>query len=118
MKQQFKVGERVIALDSCPETDPSRQPRVKGKIYEVKAVLYCSGCGSQKINIGYNSLSTSGQLRCDCNKRGDAEGLKWTNSSHFAKLDNIDNLIKEAVEDEDYELAATLRDLQLEEQNA
>ncbi len=32
--------------------------------------------------------------------------------------DNIDNLIKEAVENEDYELAATLRDLQLEEQLA
>ncbi len=100
MKQQFKVGERVIALDSCPETDPSRQPRVKGKIYTVKAVLYCSGCGSQKINIGYHSLSTSGQLRCDCGKRGDAEGLKWTNSVHFAKLDNIDKLIEEAVENE------------------
>ena len=40
MKQQFKVGEKVIALNSSPETDVTRQPRVKGKIYEVKAVMY------------------------------------------------------------------------------
>lgn len=118
MKQQFKVGEKVIALNSCPETDTTRQPRVKGKIYEVKAVMYCSGCGSQKINIGYLSQTGAEKLRCDCNKRVDNEGLKWTNSIHFAKLDNLDKLIEEAVENEDYELAATLRDLQLEEQLA
>lgn len=118
MKQQFKVGEKVIALNSSPETDTTRQPRVKGKIYEIKAISYCSGCGTQRVNIGYSSETSTGMVNCHCGKRTPHEGLKWTNSEFFAKLDNLDKLIEEAVENEDYELAATLRDLQLEEQLA
>ena len=115
MKQQFKVGEEVIALNSSPVEDTTRQPRIKGKKYIVNAVLYCSGCGTQKINIGYQSTTPTGKLVCDCGKRMDCEGLKWTNSVFFAKLDDIDNLIEEAVENEDYELAATLRDINVTE---
>ena len=104
-----KVGDKVVAL-SDPMTERS-QPRIKGKIYVVKAVAYCPFCGCQSINIGVKVKDG----RCKCsNQCGTREnrGLAWTNSRHFANLYNLDEAIRVAVEGEEYELAMMLTDLQ------
>jgi len=111
MEKRFKIGDKVVSLTN-PATEGS-QPRVKGKTYNVKAVQYCSGCGTQNINLGYglppNKFSNYGD--CTCGKEALNEGLYWTLSKYFARVDDLDTAIEEAVENEDYETAATLRDL-------
>ena len=110
MEKRFQIGDKVVSL-----TNPTRegsQPRVKGKTYNVQAVQYCSGCGVQVINLGYhlpnNAIYYSG---CICGKEIFNEGLFWTLSKFFAKVDDLETAIEEAVENEDYETAAILRDL-------
>lgn len=102
----FKPGETVIAL-----TDPLNnqcQPRVKGNSYIVNSVLFCSKCGTQKINIGSPARGKTGTLKCNCGNKQDHEGLAWTNSEHFARPKDLDIEIAIAVKQENYELAADL----------
>jgi hypothetical protein len=116
MEKRFKIGDRVVSLTN-PATEGS-QPRVKGKTYSVQAVQYCSGCGVQVINIGYrlpnNAMIYSDYSDCVCGKEVFNEGLFWTLSKFFAKVDDLETAIEEAVQNEDYETAATLRDLNKE----
>lgn len=107
MENQFTIGERVIAL-STTGTDKG-QPRVKGILYTVKNVMYCSKCGIQAINIGELILpGQSHKVECYCGHVMLNEGLQWTASSQFAKIDY--SSLKHAVEEEDYELACIIRD--------
>ena len=55
-------------------------------------------------------------LSCCCNHIHTNNGIWWTNSQFFAKVDNVEEAIEEAVENEDYELAVVLRDLEPMEQ--
>lgn len=48
MEAKFTIGDKVIALSSSVNNE---QLRVKGNSYTVNAVGYCSGCGSQIINV-------------------------------------------------------------------
>jgi hypothetical protein len=110
MEKRFKIGDKVVALTS-PKTEMC-QPRVKGKIYTAHAIRYCPGCGEQKINLGIiTPTDTSNLTACGCGKKYQNEGLHWTLSRYFAKADNLETAIEEALENEDYESAATLRDL-------
>jgi hypothetical protein len=113
MEKRFKIGDKVVSL-----TNPTRegsQPRVKGKTYNVQAVQYCSGCGVQVINLGYRlPNNTMRYSDCICGKEIFNEGLFWTLSKFFARADDLESAIEEAVENEDYETAATLRDLNKE----
>jgi hypothetical protein len=118
MEKRFKIGDKVVSLTN-PATEGS-QPRVKGKTYNVKAVQYCSGCGAQVINLGYHLPIPNSTIRysdysdCVCGKEVLNEGLFWTLSKFFARADDLESAIEEAVENEDYETAATLRDLNKE----
>jgi hypothetical protein len=110
MEKRFKIGDKVVSLTN-PATEGS-QPRVKGKTYNVKAIQYCSGCGEQVINLGYHLPDdVSNYSDCNCGKEVFNEGLYWTLSKYFARVDDLDTAIEEAVQNEDYETAATLRDL-------
>ena len=105
---RHKVGDRVIAL-----TDPFNefsQPRKKGQIYTVKAVAYCPKCGAQKVNIGHASIYK--MIECGCGCVTETNGLRWTNSFHFAPIDEA--TLQSAIEQENYELAAILRDYMVE----
>lgn len=118
MERRFKIGDKVVALTN-PLSEGS-QPRVKGKTYNVQAVRYCSGCGVQVINLGYhlpipnNHIQYSEYSDCVCGKEALNEGLFWTLSKYFAKVDDLETAIEEAVQNEDYETAAVLRDLNKE----
>jgi hypothetical protein len=108
MEAKFTIGDKVIALSSSVNNE---QLRVKGNSYIVNAVGYCSGCGSQIINVSGETKIQSG--KCACGNIQASKGLWWTNSIHFIKADDnsISEAIKEAIETENYELASTLRDL-------
>jgi hypothetical protein len=102
------IGDKVVALTN-PATDIS-QFRVKGQIYEVMDAAYCPKCGKQAINIGQKTSLT--KTICNtCGTLRDNYGLYWTGSELFVKVDDIEELLTEAINDEDYELASTLRDL-------
>jgi len=107
MENRFSIGEKVVAITS--PKDELAQPRKKGEIYVVKDVRYCPTDGHQMINLGYPvSPDSSGKIACSCGKRHHANGLMWTNSKHFAKIDY--SSLKEAVDEENYELACIIRD--------
>lgn len=107
--KRFEIGDKVVALNN-PFTSNS-QPRVKGKVYKVVDIMYCSGCGIQVINIGEACTASSGFVSCLCNTRTHNKGLAWTSSEYFAKVDDVADAIEAAVAEEDYETAAMLRDI-------
>ena len=104
---KFKVGDKVVAL--VGQVHPNAQPRIKGKIYDVVDIMFCSGDGHQMINIGYDSKHK--ELICTCGRKHPTNGLMWTDSKHFAKVDDVEEALEEAVATEDYELAVILRDI-------
>ena len=79
----LKVGMKVIQVENpsrLPKIDKPRMncPVIKPRtIYEVKAVCYCSQCGSQKIDIGLAPPSESKRMECsDCKNVYPANG-RW-----------------------------------------
>ena len=105
----FNIGDKVIALtDSKNELS---QPRQKGKIYIVVSLMYCQRCGIQMVSLGIKSKRPKIHCTCGCSQNND--GLCFTHSKHFAKVDEFDQEIADAVEEENYELAALLRDLKI-----
>jgi len=105
----FNIGDKVIALTN-PMTIHS-QPRIKGKMYIVVSVMYCQQCGIQMISLGVKANNPS--ILCTCSNVQHNDGLCYTQSIHFAKVDEFDKEIEEAVAEENYELAALLRDLKI-----
>ncbi len=106
---KFKIGEKVIALTNPP--NDRCQNRVKGHVYEVKAIKYCMGCGQQMINIG--GVTSNPYVACIlCGTNFQPNGnLQWTGQRHFAKVEDKSETLEEALANEDYELATILRDL-------
>jgi hypothetical protein len=110
MGKRFKIGDEVVALNN--PKNKYGQPRIKGDTYIVKAIMYCSGCGKQVINLGASLPDKlSDYLECTCGKLTNNERLYWTNSEYFAKLDELEEALEEALENEDYDTAIILRDL-------
>lgn len=108
MENKFKIGEEVIALTH--PVNEQCQPRVKGKIYIVKDIHYCSKCGQQSINIG--PMSKSPLIDCDCGVKNQLCGyLHFTFSKYFIRPQELQSQLEQAVEEENYEFAATLRDI-------
>lgn len=106
---RFNIGDKVIAL-----TNPTRvnsQPRVKGQMYIVQKIMYCSNCGIQMINIDPKSILSI--FNCTCNNDQPCDGYHFTQSVLFAKVDDLEEELKEAVHNEDYELASILRNVKL-----
>lgn len=108
---RFQIGDKVVALKAHESI--SSQPRIKGNVYTVKDIMYCGRCGHQNINLGWpKPPHISNNVTCgECRGSSPNRGLEWTNSKYFAKLDDLDAALQEAVENEDYETASLLRDL-------
>lgn len=105
---RHSVGYKVVALSSSPS--PQSQKFVKNKIYTVLSVSYCGGCGTQRINIGGNPYQNGSIVWCNkgCGFKQPNMGKAWTSSYNFAPLS--DTTLQHAVEEENYELAAIIRD--------
>ena len=103
---KFKVGDKVIALTN-PQSEGG-QFRVKGQTYTVEAIQYCHACGCQNINIGEKPVFNSLYIQCSCGSKQPHNNLGWTNSKYFAPIDNLENIMEEAIANEDYELCSLL----------
>jgi hypothetical protein len=102
---RHNVGDKVIALNSTPPSDFLLQKRIKGKVYEILDVLYCSKCGIQSVNITTDREEMD--VECDCGHIGSTEKC-WTYSWLFTKPEELEGLLNEAVEEERYEDASEL----------
>lgn len=103
----MKVGDKVIALSNSP--DDNCQFRCKGSVYMVNSITYCVMCMKTLINIGQRSNHKG--VVCKCGMLMDTGGFMWTPKDEFVLLDLKDQALTEAIEREDYEFAAKLRDL-------
>lgn len=106
---KHSIGDSVVALTNTPNY--RCQPRVKGQIYKVKDIMYCSKCGIQTINIGYtiDIPRFSGILECNCGSEIFSNGLHWTESKYFAPV--TEAFLKECEEKEEYELCSTIKEI-------
>lgn len=102
-----KIGDKVIALNN-PANLITAQPRIKGHIYTVKDIMYCSKCGLQAINLGNKLNSLHNFTDCSCGGSNLNNGLHWTTSKYFAPLQDIASEIEKAINEENYELADIL----------
>ena len=105
--KRFKIGEDVVALTN--PLDEYGQPRVKGKVYPVLAVKYCSGCGGQKINIAGTCSINFDLEDCGlCRKTTEADDLWWTDSNLFARPQELQAELEVLESEEKYEECAEL----------
>jgi hypothetical protein len=98
--RRFKIGEKVVALNSS--THEKAQPRVKGKIYTVTMIMNCQLCGEELINVN-NNPSITNVLECECKHTMNNFHRAFTFGKFFAPIDELDILIEQCVEDENYE---------------
>ena len=107
--KRFEIGQIVVALEDSKEI--MQQPFKKGSKYKIEDIGYCAKCGKQFINFT-NLLPPRGSSKCKtCNNIQPNNGKTWSSSEYFALVDDITEELKEAVANEDYELAALLRDI-------
>lgn len=109
---RHEIGERVIALTTNP--DDLHQPRKKGDIVTVQNTMYCIKCGVQCINFNNNTVPNymCDEVECNCGHSQLHNGLYWTDSEHFAKID--EDTLQSLIEQEEYELADIVhKELQL-----
>ncbi len=105
--KKFEIGDYVIALTN--PRDESCQSRVKGNIYKVLELKYCSKCGIQSIHIGGKTkIVTSNIGNCGICGVEYTQLMSFTRSELFSKVD--EDSLQEAVSEEEYELAAIIRD--------
>jgi hypothetical protein len=103
----MKVGDKVIALTNNP--DDSCQFRRSGSVYMVNAMSYCVMCMTTLVNIGQRSNHSG--VKCKCGMLMGTEGLMWTPSGEFVLFADRQEALDKAVKEENYELAAKLRDV-------
>jgi hypothetical protein len=105
---RFKIDEKVVALSSTPAAYINRcQPRVKDEVYAVIDSMFCPVCGIQLINVS-DSPTQAEFVLCSCSQvKMNTKGVHWTDSKHFAP---IDEALSHALEEENYEYACKLRD--------
>lgn len=103
----MKVGDKVIALTDNP--DDSCQFRRSGSVYMVNAMSYCVMCMTSLVNIGQRSNHSG--VKCKCGMLMSTNGLMWTPKGEFVLLDQKQEALDKAIEEENYELAAKLRDV-------
>lgn len=107
----FKVGEQVIALKSQPTK--TTQPRIKGNLYIVKDVMFCSKCGIQVVNLGYKTPIGYGKFSsfmC-CSNVQENNGLYWTRSEYFARPDELESLMLNMANEDNFEGAQEIKDI-------
>lgn len=109
---KHKIGDKVIALND-PE-DENCQPRKKGNIYTVQDIKYCVKCGVQSVNVIGQCSFIFDEDECVCGYVEKADNLWWTVSKHFAPINPT--TLQQFIEQEEYELAAIIKDLLTEKE--
>ena len=109
MSNKFKKGDEVIALSS---KDCKYNPREEGKKYKVHAVFNCRECNDEIICINNVDLPIAVTIKCsECGCTDFSSNKPWTRASQFRlSSNNLHIELQLAIEREDYEYAAKLRD--------
>ena len=109
---RFNIGEKVIALETFPET-AYWQSTNKGETYIVLSATYCPKCGEQCINVkNQEAPPHKTNILCKCNNSYQmVDRYKLTASIFFVRLEDKEELLENALVEEDYEFATKLRDL-------
>ena len=98
---KFQVGDEVIAISS-------NHPKiVRGTTYTIQAILFCTDCGDQSVNVGFMEY---GRVKCECGNRSSPTPMLWSGSFRFVKAQDVESEIEDAVAVEDYELAYILKE--------
>lgn len=108
MSNRFKVGDIVIANTSktC-----KHNPRQAGEKYKVLAVHNCRNCNEELICINNSDLPKLFAIACSCGDKEFSSNKPWTKASNFTmSTGNLHIELQLAIEREDYEYAAKLRD--------
>ena len=100
---KHNIGDKVIAISS--NNHEKAQNRIKGNIYVVKDVIYCTKCGEQLVNIGIGSFRNN--FRCLCGNRQYNELKKWTYAKEFIPINK--QTIKEMELQEEYEICEIIK---------
>lgn len=109
---KFKVGQDVVALSSTKDNSRNTIKRIKGVIYNIKDIHFCNKCGKQYLNFGERASEMDG-FCTSCEAPQKSGGKCWAPAINYAPLDEktLEKMLEDALNDEDYLLAATLRDL-------
>ena len=103
MEIRHNIKDRVIALST--NEIKNTQPRIKGNVYIVEDIMYCSKCGSQLINIGYKSKR--GNILCGCGKSQFNQNKMWTYSKEFIPV--TEEYLKKMESEEKYEICEIIK---------
>lgn len=106
---QFKAGDKIVALTS---KECKINPRVKGKTYTVIASTSCPKCNNELVCIKEgNKDDVFKQVCSGCESAEIRSNMLWTDAKHFAHTEeSLEVQLELAVKEENYELAAILRD--------
>jgi len=108
MNTKFKVGDKVVAVTS---NNLKVGRRDAGEQYTVKISMQCLECGEEHICISTQELPKSYNMACGgCKEKSFKSNRMWHRAVHFIHATNLEEQLKIALELEDYELAARLRD--------
>jgi hypothetical protein len=108
MESKYKVGDKVVAVTG---NDGKYTKRVIGKVYTVTMVAGCMSCNTEYLCLSDIQLPKSYNLTCaSCKESSFRSNRMWHRSIHFTSADNLEEQLRIALEQENYELAATLRD--------
>jgi len=108
MSTKFKEGDKVVAVTS---NDLKIGRREAGKVYTVKIAIQCPNCNAEYICISTQELPKSYNMQCgSCKEHSFKSNRMWHRAVHFIHATNLEEQLKIALELEDYELAARLRD--------
>lgn len=112
---KFKVGDEVVAITS---KSCKYNPREAGKQYKVYAVHNCLSCGEELVCVTKVDLPRVMSIKCSsCGSSDFSSNKPWTKASHFSiSTASLHVELQLAIEREDYEYAAKLRDKMAQQQ--
>jgi len=74
----FHIGQKVVCVDVYVDPKYRRCPLVKGRVYAIRVLRTCPGCGSVEVDVGIRSEGTT---LCYCNHVSPSS-MEWWFSPH------------------------------------
>ncbi len=107
---QVKIGDTVRCINNKPfKPNTIPPPLLLNHDYVLNSKRNCK-CGKIFYDVGLGSDVTIGLTCTSCNEIIENDARHWCDSVRFAKKKSKDETIAEALETEDYELLAEMRD--------
>jgi protein-arginine kinase activator protein McsA len=106
--ERFKKGDKIVAVTSS--SNP-KNPREAGKTYTIVSVMSCPLCHEEYVCFHIENQNHSYRMRCaGCKGDHIQSNHLWHRSAHFRLATDLKEQLRLALEQENYELAAQLRD--------